>query len=62
MHVKTKQIVYNHCGVINVYITFRLRSNKDKPDFGIRNCLFGAVKIKKDANESHYEYSGYGML
>ena len=48
--------------VINVYITFRFRTRNEIPDFGIGNCLFGALKIQKRAvSESHYKYSRYGV-
>ena len=50
--LKQSKVIYNHSGVINVYITFRLRANTNPPDFGLENCLFGAVKIQKDATNS----------
>ena len=31
------------------------------PDFAVQNAIFGAVKITKDVNTSHYKYSGYGL-
>ena len=27
--------------------------------FTAQNCLFGAVELTKDTNQSHYKYSGY---
>ena len=61
--LKQNKIIDNYGGsAINVYITFRLRANKNPPDFCMGNCLFGAVKIQKAAtNSSHYKYSGYGV-
>ena len=29
--------------------------------FTAQNCLFGAVELTKDTNQSHYKYSGYGI-
>ena len=31
------------------------------PDFTLENCLFDAIKIRKDVNTSHYKYSGYSI-
>ena len=31
------------------------------PDFTAQKCFFGAVKITKDADNSKYKYSGYGI-
>ena len=33
----------------------------NSPDFTVQNALFGALKITKDVNTSHYSYSGYGI-
>ena len=30
-------------------------------DFTLKNCLFGAVKLTKNANPNKYSYSGYGI-
>ena len=39
--------------VINVYITFRFRTRNEIPDFGIGNCLFGALKYKNVQLANH---------
>ena len=30
-------------------------------DFTINNCLFGSVKLAKNADPDKYKYSGYGI-
>ena len=48
--------------MINIYLTYKLRKRTiSSPDFTVQNALFGALKIKKDVNTSHYKYSGYGI-
>ena len=48
--------------IINIYIVYDLESNlKYNPDFTLENCLFGAVKITKNADVDKYKYSGYGI-
>ena len=60
--LKQTKIAYSHGSVINVYITYRLRKRTiNNRDFTLGNCLFGAVKITKDVNTSHYKYSSYGI-
>ena len=60
--VKQNKVVYSHGSVVNVYITFKLRKRTiTDPDFTLGNCLCGAVKLQKDINTSHYNYSGYGI-
>ena len=53
--------IYIDFSAINIYIVYSLDtiSNTRKIDFTAQNCLFGAVKITKNANTSKYKYSGY---
>ena len=32
------------------------------PDFTLGNCLFGSVKLIKNANPDKYKYSGIGCI
>ena len=48
--------------MINIYVTYKLRKRTiSSPHFTVKNALFGAVKLTKDVNTSHYGYSGYGI-
>ena len=47
--------------IINIYIFYDLESNLNyNPDFTLEKCLFGGVKITKNADVDKYKYSGYG--
>ena len=62
-YVKENKSIYPVKSVINIYIVYSLNSvsNARNTDFTAQNCLFGAVKITKDANTSNYKYAGYGI-
>ena len=56
-YMKQNKVGYAHGSGLDIYIVYELSS----PHFTAENCLFGAVKITKDVNISHYKYSGYGI-
>ena len=61
-YMKQNKLVYSHGKTVNLYIVYELKNRKiDSPDFTVQNGLFGAVKITKNANTSHYKYEGYGI-
>ena len=51
--------------VINLYISCTLGPSTSKKslntDFTLGNCLFGSVKLTKNADLDKYKYSGYGI-
>ena len=49
--------------VISLYISYKLGPKlKDlNTDFTLGNCLFGPVKLTKNADLDKYKYSGYGI-
>ena len=49
--------------VINLYISYSLGPHlrSFNPYFTLSNCLFGSVKLTKDANRDKYKYIGYGI-
>ena len=49
--------------VINLYIFYILnpRLSKLNTDFALKNCLFGSVKLTKNADLDKWAYSGYGI-
>ena len=50
-------------GPVNLYICYTLdRWSKDlDTDFTLGNCLFGSVKLTKNADLDKYKYSGYNI-
>ena len=49
--------------VINLYILYTLghQLRNLNTDFTLDNCLFGSVKLTKNADLDKYEYTGYGV-
>ena len=57
--LEQQKITYNHRKVVNIYIVYSLgasSSNYSEPT--IKNCLFGAVTLSKNADIDKYGYSG----
>ena len=46
---------------LNIYIVYELDSNLNNFDPALENCLFGAVKLTKNADIEKYKYTGYGI-
>ena len=46
---------------VNLFVAYELDTwSKDlSTDFTLTNCLFGSVKLTKNANSDKYKYSGY---
>ena len=52
---------YTHGKVVNIYIVYELgASSSHIIDPTLKNCLFGAVTLTKNADINKYGYSGYG--
>ena len=49
--------------VINLYISYTLGPQLKhlKTNFTLCNCLFGSVKLTKNADPDKYKYTGYGI-
>ena len=49
--------------VINLYIFYTLgpQLRNLSEDFALGNCLFGSVKLTKNADLDKYKYTGYGI-
>ena len=57
---QSNTLAYDYGHTVNVYIVYKLgasTSNDDDPT--IKNCLFGAVTLTKNADIEKYKYSGY---
>ena len=60
-YMKQSKLGYAHGAVVNIYIVYELKNRStDNVDFTVSNGLFGAVKLTKNVNTSHYRYKGYG--
>ena len=60
--LKQPKKLYTHGKVVNIYIVYKLGvSNSNDSDPTIKNCLFGAVDLTKNADIEKYGYSGYGI-
>ena len=60
--LKEPKISYTHGKVLNIYIVYELgASSSHNNDPALKNCLFGAVTLTKNADIDKYGYSGYGI-
>ena len=59
---KTNKISYNHIPIVNIYIVYEPgASGSYGNDHTLKNCLFSAVTLTKNADIDKYGYSGYGI-
>ena len=62
IYMKQNKLGYALGKIVNLYIVYELKNRRvDNPDFRVQNGFFGALKITKNVNTSHYEYEGYGI-
>ena len=60
--LKQPKISYTHGKIVNIYIVYELgASSSYNNDPTLKNCLFGAVTLTKNADIDKYGYSGYGI-
>ena len=51
-----------HGNIVNIYIAYEITSDyKDINYPTLENCLFGSVKLTKNADIDKYGYTGYGL-
>ena len=61
--MKQSKITYTHKKIVNIYIVYELSaSNSYSDDPALKNGLFGAVTLTKNADIDTYGYSGYGIV
>ena len=54
--------MYTHKKAVNTYIVYELAgSSSHSDDPTLKNCLFGAVTLTKNAGIDKYGYSTYGV-
>ena len=57
--LKQSKISYNHGKVVSIYIVYELgASSSHIDDPTLKNCLFGAVNLTKNADTDKYGYFG----
>ena len=57
--LRQPKISYSHEKVVNIYIVYKLgASTSHDNDPTLKNCLFGAVTVTKNADIDKYKYSG----
>ena len=55
-------LTYTHKIIVNIYIAYELgASNSFDYDLTLKNSLFGAVRLTKNADIDKDHYSGYGI-
>ena len=60
--LKQSDHIYTHKKVLNIYIVYELAASSSiVNDPTLKNCLFGAVTLTKNADIEKYKYSGYGI-
>ena len=60
--LQQSKISYTHNTIVNIYIVYELgASSTNINDSTLKNCLFGAVTLTKNADVDKYKYSGYGI-
>ena len=60
--LKQPKVTHTHKNIVNIYIVYELGasiSNDNDPT--LKNCLFGAVTLTRNADIDKYKYSGYGI-
>ena len=60
--LKQPHFTFTHKKVVNIYIVYELKaSSSNFSDPTIKDCLFGAVTLTKNADIDKYRYSVYGI-
>ena len=59
--LRKPKVSYTHEKAVNIFIVYELAgSSSHCDDPTLKNCLFGAVTLTKNADIDKYGYSGYG--
>ena len=60
---QSNKISYTHKKIANIYIVYEInkKDNTIISDPTLKNCLFGAVTLIKNADIDKHGYSGYGI-
>ena len=56
------KVTFNHGKAVKFYIVYEISISINIKDYlTLKNCLFGAVTVTKNADINKYKYSGYGV-
>ena len=59
---QSNKLTYTHKKIVNIYTVYELGAfSSSNSDPTLKNCLFGAVTLTKNADIEKYGYSGYGI-
>ena len=59
--LQQSKISYTHRKIVNIYVVYELgASSSNINDPTLKNCLFGALTLTRNADIDKYGYSGYG--
>ena len=59
--LKQDKVTCNHGPIVNIYIVYKLAPGISNSGVTLENCLFGAVKLTKNADIDKHKYFGYGI-
>ena len=60
--LRQPKVSYTHKKTVNIYFLYKLAgSSSHSDDPTLKNCLFGAAALTKNADIDKYGYSGYGI-
>ena len=60
--LRQPKISFTHGTIVNIYLVYELgASSSHSDDPTLKNCLFGAVTLTKNADVDKYGYLGYGI-
>ena len=60
--LKQSNYIFTHKKIVNIYVVYELAASSSyDSDPTIKNCLFGAVTLTKNADIEKYKYSGYDI-
>ena len=60
--MKQDSVTFNHKKVVNIYIVYEISKSININNYPtLENCLFGVVRLTKNADIDKYKYSGCGI-
>ena len=58
---QSNKLTYTHGKIVNIYIVYEIGASISNFNDALKNCLFGAVTLPKDAVIDKYRYSSYAI-
>ena len=57
--MRQNQVTCNNGPVVNIYIVYELTPDTKTSNIALETCLFGVIKLTKNADVDKCNYSGY---